>query len=177
MTDIKIDLYSDTSTVPTQAMREFMCRAEVGDEQKGEDPSVNALQDMVAEMLGKEAALFLPSGNDVQPDFLCGSLPRRRSHFGGSHRTPAHLRSRWRRSTRPRNAVSHRWKKWHVHTRANGRGHGAINAIQTALPPRLCRTDHKYAGRTYMAPRTHTRSVRYGTRKRRINAHGWRTTA
>ena len=62
MTDIKIDLYSDTSTVPTQAMREFMCRAEVGDEQKGEDPSVNALQDMVAEMLGKEAALFLPSG-------------------------------------------------------------------------------------------------------------------
>lgn len=62
MTNIKIDLYSDTSTVPTQAMREFMCRAQVGDEQKGEDPSVNALQDMVAEMLGKEAALFLPSG-------------------------------------------------------------------------------------------------------------------
>ena len=62
MSDIRIDLYSDTSTQPTQAMREFMCRAEVGDEQKGEDPSVNALQDMVAAMLGKEAALFLPSG-------------------------------------------------------------------------------------------------------------------
>lgn len=62
MSDIRIDLYSDTSTKPTQAMREFMCAAEVGDEQKGEDPSVNALQDLVANMLGKEAALFLPSG-------------------------------------------------------------------------------------------------------------------
>ncbi len=62
MTPIKIDLYSDTATLPTRAMREFMCGADVGDEQKGEDPSVNALQSMVAEMLGKEAALFLPSG-------------------------------------------------------------------------------------------------------------------
>jgi len=62
MGETRIDLYSDTSTNPTQAMREFMCAAEVGDEQKGEDPSVNTLQDIVAEMLGKEAALFLPSG-------------------------------------------------------------------------------------------------------------------
>ena len=43
-------------------MRAFMCDAEVGDEQKGEDPTVNRLQAMVAELLGKEAALFLPSG-------------------------------------------------------------------------------------------------------------------
>jgi threonine aldolase len=43
-------------------MREFMCEAEVGDEQTFEDPTVNALQEMVAELLGKEAALFLPSG-------------------------------------------------------------------------------------------------------------------
>ncbi|MBT4140424.1 MAG: threonine aldolase family protein [Candidatus Latescibacteria bacterium] len=62
MSTIKIDLYSDTSTKPTRAMRAFMCEAEVGDEQKGEDPSVNALQDQVAELLGKEAALLLPSG-------------------------------------------------------------------------------------------------------------------
>ncbi|MEW5978361.1 MAG: threonine aldolase family protein [Acidobacteriota bacterium] len=59
---VKIDLYSDTATLPTQAMREFMCRAEVGDEQKFEDPTVNRLQDKVAELLGQEAALFLPSG-------------------------------------------------------------------------------------------------------------------
>jgi threonine aldolase len=43
-------------------MRRFMCEADVGDEQQREDPSVNLLQDMVADLLGKEAALFLPSG-------------------------------------------------------------------------------------------------------------------
>jgi threonine aldolase len=59
---IDVDLSSDTVTRPTRAMREFMCEAEVGDEQKFEDPTVNQLQETVAELLGKEAALFLPSG-------------------------------------------------------------------------------------------------------------------
>lgn len=62
MPAIDVDLYSDTQTRPTSAMRAFMCAAEVGDEQRGEDPTVNLLQEMVAELLGKEAALFLPSG-------------------------------------------------------------------------------------------------------------------
>ena len=62
MATIDVDLYSDTVTRPTAAMRRFMCDAEVGDEQKGEDPTVNLLQEMVADLLGKEAALFLPSG-------------------------------------------------------------------------------------------------------------------
>lgn len=62
MPDIKIDLFSDTMTKPTAEMRRFMCNADVGDEQKGEDPTVNLLQEMVAELLGKQAALFLPSG-------------------------------------------------------------------------------------------------------------------
>lgn len=57
-----IDLSSDTATQPTQAMREFMAQAPVGDEQRREDPSVNRLQDIAAELTGKEAALFLPSG-------------------------------------------------------------------------------------------------------------------
>src|SRR3712207_779071 len=57
-----IDLYSDTMTKPTPAMRQCMAAAEVGDEQKGEDPTVNRLQEMVAELLGKEAAVYLPSG-------------------------------------------------------------------------------------------------------------------
>jgi threonine aldolase len=57
-----IDLYSDTMTKPTPAMRKSMAEAEVGDEQKGEDPTVNRLQSMVAELLGKEAAIYLPSG-------------------------------------------------------------------------------------------------------------------
>jgi threonine aldolase len=62
MPAIEVDLLSDTVTRPTKAMRQFMCEAEVGDEQTFEDPTVNTLQEMVAELLGKEAALFLPSG-------------------------------------------------------------------------------------------------------------------
>jgi threonine aldolase len=57
-----VDLYSDTVTRPTPAMRRAMFEAEVGDEQQLEDPTVNRLQETVAELLGKEAALFLPSG-------------------------------------------------------------------------------------------------------------------
>jgi threonine aldolase len=59
---IAVDLFSDTVTRPTPAMRRAMAEAEVGDEQQREDPTVNRLQDVVAELLGKEAALFLPSG-------------------------------------------------------------------------------------------------------------------
>jgi threonine aldolase len=59
---IDVDLASDTVTRPTADMRRFMCDAEVGDEQKFEDPTVNQLCEMVAELLGKEAAVFLPSG-------------------------------------------------------------------------------------------------------------------
>ncbi len=58
----RIDLRSDTVTQPSQAMRAAMAKAPVGDDQYREDPSVNMLQDSVAELLGKEAALFLPSG-------------------------------------------------------------------------------------------------------------------
>jgi len=57
-----IDLRSDTVTHPTPAMREAMYRAEVGDDVMGEDPTVNRLQEMAAERMGKEAALFVASG-------------------------------------------------------------------------------------------------------------------
>jgi len=59
---VPIDLRSDTVTRPGPPMREAMARAEVGDDVFGEDPSVNRLQERVAELLGKEAALFFPSG-------------------------------------------------------------------------------------------------------------------
>ena len=59
---IRINLLSDTQTRPTLAMREAMARAEVGDEQIGDDPTVNLLCERVAELLGKEAAVFMPSG-------------------------------------------------------------------------------------------------------------------
>ncbi|MDB5366996.1 MAG: threonine aldolase [Rhodospirillales bacterium] len=57
-----IDLYSDTQTRPSAAMRAAMATAEVGDEQRGEDPTINALCARVAKLLGQEDAVFLPSG-------------------------------------------------------------------------------------------------------------------
>src|SRR5216683_8006159 len=57
-----IDLRSDTVTKPTGEMREAMARAEVGDDVYGEDPSARRLQERAAEIFGKEAALFVPSG-------------------------------------------------------------------------------------------------------------------
>jgi len=57
-----IDLRSDTVTKPTDEMREAMARAEVGDDVYGEDPTARRLQERAAEMLGKDAALFVPSG-------------------------------------------------------------------------------------------------------------------
>jgi threonine aldolase len=57
-----IELFSDTKTKPTAAMRTAMANAEVGDERAGEDPTVNRLVERCAALLGKEAALYLPSG-------------------------------------------------------------------------------------------------------------------
>ena len=57
-----VDLRSDTVTQPTPAMREAMAKAEVGDDVLGEDPTVNRLQQVAAERMGKEAGLFVPSG-------------------------------------------------------------------------------------------------------------------
>jgi threonine aldolase len=59
---ITIDLRSDTVTQPSQAMREVMADAQVGDDVYGDDPNVNALEDETAELLGKPAGLFFPSG-------------------------------------------------------------------------------------------------------------------
>ena len=57
-----IDLRSDTVTKPTQAMRKAMVEAEVGDDVYGEDPTVNKLEALAAEMIGTEAAIFASSG-------------------------------------------------------------------------------------------------------------------
>ena len=70
-----VDLRSDTVTRPTVAMREAMLRAPVGDDVFGDDPSVNALQEKLAAMLGFEAALFVPTGTQSN---LCAIL----SHCG-----------------------------------------------------------------------------------------------
>ena len=70
-----VDLRSDTVTRPTPAMRAAMAAAEVGDDVFGDDPSVNALQERIAAMLGKEAALFVTSGTQ-------GNLVATLSHCG-----------------------------------------------------------------------------------------------
>src|SRR3954471_19199441 len=59
---VRVNLYSDTQTKPSRGMKEAMLEAEVGDEQMGSDPTVWALCDRAAALLGKEAAMFLPSG-------------------------------------------------------------------------------------------------------------------
>src|SRR3954469_24228126 len=59
---VRINLLSDTQTRPTPGMREAMARAEVGDEQIGDDPTTRLLCERVAGLLGKEAAVFMPSG-------------------------------------------------------------------------------------------------------------------
>lgn len=59
---VRVNLYSDTQTRPSGAMKAAMMEAEVGDEQHGDDPTVHALCDRMAALLGKEAAVFLPSG-------------------------------------------------------------------------------------------------------------------
>ena len=61
-TPVRINLLSDTQTRPTSGMREAIARAEVGDEQIGDDPTVNVLCERVADLLGKQAAVFMPSG-------------------------------------------------------------------------------------------------------------------
>src|SRR6201988_4857859 len=58
----KIDLRSDTVTKPTPAMRAAMADADVGDDVYGEDPSVNRLEQRAAEIFGREAAIFVPTG-------------------------------------------------------------------------------------------------------------------
>lgn len=70
-----IDLRSDTVTHPTPEMREAMARAEVGDDQSGEDPTVNRLEALAARMTGKEAALYVPSG-------VMGNLTAMLTHCG-----------------------------------------------------------------------------------------------
>ena len=80
-----IDLRSDTVTKPTAAMREAMARAEVGDDVYGEDPTVNRLQTLAADMLGKEAALFTSSGTQSNLLAVMGHCERGDEYIVGQH--------------------------------------------------------------------------------------------
>ena len=68
---VRVDMRSDTVTRPTEGMRAAMMAAEVGDDVYGDDPTVNALQEKAASLLGKEAALLLSSGTQAN---LCAMM-------------------------------------------------------------------------------------------------------
>ncbi len=80
-----IDLRSDTVTRPTPAMRKAMAEAEVGDDVYGDDPTVNRLQEIAAELLGTEAALFLPSGTQSNLCALLAHCERGDEYIVGQH--------------------------------------------------------------------------------------------
>lgn len=80
-----IDLRSDTVSQPTDAMRADMAAAEVGDDGYGEDPTVNELQEMVADLLGKEAALFVTSGTQGNLCALLAHCGRGDEYMVGEH--------------------------------------------------------------------------------------------
>ena len=96
MPDTPIDLRSDTVTKPTPGMWAAMRAAEVGDDVFGDDPTVNRLQERVAALLGKEAALFVPSG--TMSNQICI-----KAHTQPGRRNP--LRSRTATSTTTRRAA------------------------------------------------------------------------
>jgi threonine aldolase len=79
-----IDLRSDTVTRPTVAMRRAMADAEVGDDVFGDDPTVNALEERAAELLGKEAALFVPSGTMANLSAQMAHLARGQEIIAGA---------------------------------------------------------------------------------------------
>ncbi len=83
--EMAIDLRSDTVTRPTAAMRAAMAAAKVGDDVFGDDPTVNALQDRIAAMLGKPAALFLPTGTQSNLCALMAHCGRGDEYLVGQH--------------------------------------------------------------------------------------------
>src|SRR6266481_6060574 len=88
-----IDLRSDTVTLPTPAMREAIAHAELGDDVYGEDPTVNRLERIAAEIVGKEAALIAPENTHN----LCAGAAVELSHMAAvsdlahEHAIPVHL--------------------------------------------------------------------------------------
>ena len=152
-----MDLFSDTVTRPDRGMRRFMCDAEVGDEQQFEDPTVNRLQDVVAELLGKEAALFLPSGtmcNQVAFSVHCRAgdeiLLHETAHpllyeAGGAAALIGAV-------FRPLTGAA-----GHVHRRPGAAGGAAGGPLHAAEPGGLHRADGEHRGRRLLADRARSR--------------------
>ncbi len=87
-----IDLRSDTVTQPTPEMREAMAHAEVGDDVYGEDPTVNALEELAARRLGFAASLFVPSGTMSNLLALMGHCGRGDEYIAASKPIPTNMK-------------------------------------------------------------------------------------
>ena len=170
-----IDLSSDTATRPSPGMRKAMAEAEVGDEQKGEDPTTNALQARVAELLGKEAAVFLPSGHHVQPDRHAGALPAGRRGDRRRHGAHLHLGGRWRVGAGRGADVAAGDQARHLRQRrSRGRRARAGRAARSALALRGHRADRQSRRRLGVAAAGHRGGGGHRPTSRPGRAHGWR---
>lgn len=131
-----IDLRSDTVTRPGRAMLEAMMAAPVGDDVYGDDPTVNELQRYAADLAGKEAALFLPTGTQANLVGLLSHCQRGEEYIvgqgahnylyeaGGAASSAVFSRSR----STPRRMVRCRWIKWRQKS----------NPTISILPPPAC---------------------------------------
>ena len=151
---IRVDLRSDTVTRPTEAMRRAICDAPVGDEQLGEDPSVNQLVETVAELLGKPAAVFLPSGtmcNEIAlalhcrpgDEFYCDRTAHPLHAEAGG---PAVLAG---------GSPGHRWQAGYLHGGRVGRRVVPAVQVRTGGPARVGGTDGEPGGGYHLAGRRH----------------------
>jgi threonine aldolase len=153
--EYRVDLRSDTVTKPSDAMRRAMAEAEVGDDWFGTDPTVNRLQERAAEAVGKEAALFVPTG--TMANQICLRL-----HFGGTghlvvaERT-AHVASTEIMSSAVLSGIAFRT------IAGDGRGQITADQVRAALEPDepydvevvdlVCvENTHGHAGGSVMAP-------------------------
>lgn len=115
-----IDLRSDTVTRPSRAMLEAMILALVGDDVYGDDPTVNALQDYAAELSGKEAAIFLPTGTQANLVALLSHCERGEEYIVGqaahNYLFEAVAQQYWavfsRNPSTQLPTVRYRWIKW-----------------------------------------------------------------
>lgn len=115
-----IDLRSDTVTRPSRAMLEAMMAAPVGDDVYGDDPTVNALQDYAAELSGKEAAIFLPTGTQANLVALLSHCERGEEYIVGqaahNYLFEAVAQQYWavfsRNPSTQLPTVRYRWIKW-----------------------------------------------------------------
>jgi threonine aldolase len=139
-----LNLYSDTQTRPTEGMRAAIAAAEVGDEQRGLDPTTTRLQERVAELLGHDAALFLPSGT------MCNEIALR------LHVRPGGDEVILDRTSHPVNyeagGPAQVAGAMVLHPgAARGRDPDAWQPLRAALAPRVGGADHEHRGRPRVA--------------------------